>query len=84
MAIRIAVHGAGGRMGRRVVALGAQNPRLQIAAALEHPAHPDLGKDAGTLAGIEPIGVPLSDTWPDDLDAVIDFSSPAGCQAAID
>lgn len=73
---RIAIHGAAGRMGRRLIALGSLDPDLQIVAALEFPTHPDLGKDAGELAAVGKIGVPLSSTLMSDLDVVIDFSVP--------
>jgi len=74
--IRIAFHGAAGRMGQRLVALAAADPSLQIVAALEHAAHAKLGDDAGTLAGVGPIGVPLSTTLDVPCDVVIDFSLP--------
>ena len=32
---RIAINGAAGRMGRRLIALGSDDPELEIAAALE-------------------------------------------------
>ena len=59
--IRIAIHGAAGRMGQRLIALGYADPELAIAAALEASGHPRLGQDAGAIAGVGPIGVPLSD-----------------------
>lgn len=73
---RIAINGAAGRMGRRVVALGAADLELAIAAAIEYPEHPDLGKDAGTLAGVGHLGVPLASALNADVQAVIDFSVP--------
>ena len=47
-------------MGRRLVALAAADPRAAIVAAVESPGHPLLGQDAGMLAGIGPLGVPLA------------------------
>lgn len=75
---KIAVNGAGGRMGRRIVALLQADSQTEVAAALEAPGSPHLGKDAGDLAGIGSIGVPVSETLGDRVDAVIDFSTPAG------
>ena len=49
--IRIAIHGAAGRMGRRLVALAAADPQLALVAALESPGYPQLGEDAGSIAG---------------------------------
>lgn len=74
--MRVAIHGAAGRMGRRLVALGSIDPDLQIAAALEFATHPDLGKDAGELAGVGKLGVPLEASLPAGIQAVIDFSVP--------
>ena len=57
--MKLAIHGAAGRMGQRVTALAAKDPRFQIVAALESANHPLLGKDAGLIAGVGEIGVPL-------------------------
>ncbi len=46
-AIRLAIHGcAAGPHGKRLVALGSQDPVLQVMAAIEHAACPALGQDA--------------------------------------
>ncbi|MEX0702778.1 MAG: 4-hydroxy-tetrahydrodipicolinate reductase [Planctomycetales bacterium] len=79
--IRIAVNGAAGRMGRRIVALAHEDPALDIAAALEAPGSPHLGADAGELAGIGDIGVPVRAELGERVDAVIDFSTPEGAVA---
>lgn len=81
--IRIAIHGAAGRMGRRLVALGAEDPELQIVAAIEHAAHGHLGQDAGAVAGLAPIGVPLTTELAQPAQALIDFSIPEGAERAI-
>jgi 4-hydroxy-tetrahydrodipicolinate reductase len=81
--VKVAIHGAGGRMGRRLVALGSQDPNMTIAAAIENPAHPALGQDAGSVAGVAPLGIAVVAQWPKQIDAAIDFSSPEGCTAAI-
>ena len=47
-------------MGQRVTALASQDPRFKIVAALESANHPALGQDAGLIAGVGEIGVPLS------------------------
>ena len=83
MTVSLAIHGAAGRMGRRLVALGSQDSFFQIVAAIDGPSHPELGKDAGSLAGVQEIKVPLSSTWPQQVDVAIDFSVPAGCQSAV-
>ena len=47
--MRIAIHGAAGRMGQRLVALGAADKDLEIVAALEYSEHPQLGQDPSLL-----------------------------------
>jgi len=76
MPLKLGIHGAAGRMGQRLIALGSADPDFKIVAALEYPAHSKLGTDAGTLAGVGEIGVPLSADLPQDVDVVIDFSVP--------
>jgi len=48
MTIRIAIHGAAGRMGKRLIALGSADKELEIVAAFDASGHPQLGSDAGT------------------------------------
>ncbi len=62
--LRIVVTGAAGRMGRRVAALAAEDPRFQVAGLVDRAAAPGLkGPDAlpAALAG---------------ADVLIDFSTP--------
>jgi len=81
MSISVAIHGAAGRMGRRLVALGSADPELRIVAAIDSPTQPDLGKDAGTLAGGAPLGVSLVDSLGTVTpDVVIDFSVPVAAE----
>jgi 4-hydroxy-tetrahydrodipicolinate reductase len=81
--IRIAIHGAAGRMGRRLVALGAADPQLALVAALESLSHPQIGQDAGTVAGIAPLGLPLAAELTAKADALIDFSTPAAIDSVL-
>ena len=81
--IHVAINGAAGRMGQRLVALGHADPDLQITAALEAAGHPKLGADAGALAGIGPIGVQIADTLAGGAQVVIDFSTPQGTTAIV-
>jgi 4-hydroxy-tetrahydrodipicolinate reductase len=77
--LSVGINGASGRMGKRLIQLVVEDQELSLAAALEHAGHSHLGEDAGPLAGIAPVGVVLSDSFPDDLkmDVLIDFSLPA-------
>ena len=80
---RIAINGAAGRMGRRLVELGTLDPGLEVAAAIEYEKHLRLGEDIGIIAGIGPLDLPLSATLDVDVDVMIDFSLPAGTAAAL-
>lgn len=83
MSLKIGVNGAGGRMGRRVVALTMQDQELSLAAALEHSACPFLGQDAGELAGAGRASVPLCSSLEHAVDAIIDFSTPEGLHSVL-
>jgi len=82
--IRLAIHGATGRNGRRLIALGSADSEVKIVAAIARGSSEQLGQDAGSMAGIPPIGLAVTSQWPEHIDAVIDFSSPDGCEAAVD
>jgi 4-hydroxy-tetrahydrodipicolinate reductase len=79
--MRLAVVGANGRMGRAVVRL-AHARGVEIVCAV---GGGDLGRDAGELAGVGPIGTPvvggLTAIERARADVVIDFSMPAGTLA---
>ncbi len=81
--MKLAIHGAAGRMGQRVTALAFANPRFKIVAALESANHPLLGKDAGLIAGVGEIGVPIGVVGESDADVVIDFSVPDAAVAVV-
>ena len=73
---KLAIIGAAGRMGRRIVALAAESGRFDIVGALENEGHLEIGKDAGLVAGIERLNVPLGSSWPAGASIAIDFSLP--------
>jgi 4-hydroxy-tetrahydrodipicolinate reductase len=75
--LSLVVHGAAGRMGRRVVVLAAEDTDVQLIGGIESSSHPLLGTDIGSIAGIPPVGALLHSVWPDGAGAVIDFSLPA-------
>ncbi len=72
----LVIHGAAGRVGKRILALATEQKTFDIIGAIDHPAHPELGKDAGLLAGVGAIGVALTSQFPAKADVVIDFSLP--------
>jgi 4-hydroxy-tetrahydrodipicolinate reductase len=82
--IRIAIHGAAGRMGRRLVALASVDPELQVVAAIDAAGHPRLGEDAGTVAGVRPLAVLLSGKLDAAADVIVDFSTPQAVDGILD
>lgn len=76
--VKIAVNGAAGRMGIRILQLLREDPRTQIVAALDRAGHPATGRDIAELIGAPASGILLGDL-PEQLagvDTVIDFSAP--------
>jgi len=76
--IHVAISGAAGRMGRTLLRLVAESDDLELAAALEAPGHPSLGTSAATLAGAEGLTVSVTDSLPQTMDVLVDFSLPEG------
>ena len=75
--IRVLVTGATGKMGRRVIDLVHADPELELVGAVTHRTHTALGRDAGEVAGIGPIGVVLEHNCTRTLaqaHVIIDFS----------
>jgi 4-hydroxy-tetrahydrodipicolinate reductase len=56
----VVIAGAAGRMGSRLVALLQEERELRLVAALEAPGHAALQKDAGEVAGIGRLNVPIT------------------------
>ena len=81
--LRVGISGAAGRMGKRLIALAMQDADLELVAAIDANTHPQLGEDAGLLAGEATAGVPLSAGLDSAVDAIIDFSVPAGAERAV-
>ena len=74
--IRVGVNGAAGRMGRRIIGLLTEEKDCTLACALERRGHPDLGKDAGLLAGTGPLGVLIAENVSGNPNVLLDFSAP--------
>jgi len=70
--IKLTVCGAEGKMGSRILTLGQEDGDFEIAAALERPDHPDLGKEyAGGIRLTGDCGEAVSAG-----DVAISFTSP--------
>jgi 4-hydroxy-tetrahydrodipicolinate reductase len=79
--VKVIANGAAGRMGRMIVAGVCRDPEMELVGATEFPAHPDVGRDAGEVAGVGTIGVRISpDTDLPELfkkaDVAIEFTAP--------
>ena len=78
--MKIAVLGAGGRMGQALARVLADTPGCALAGGIEAKGSPYVGRDIGEVAGLEPIGIAITD---DPLpvfaavDGVLDFTTPA-------
>jgi 4-hydroxy-tetrahydrodipicolinate reductase len=77
---RIGIVGCAGRMGQMLVRVATATEGCLVAAGSERPGSPSIGKDIGALAGIEPLGIEVTDD-PKALfgpcHVVLEFSSPA-------
>jgi len=79
--IRIAVVGAGGRMGRQLIQAVQQSESACLGAALEREGSSLVGTDAGELAGLGNMDVKVGDSLEavkDRFDILIDFTRPEG------
>jgi 4-hydroxy-tetrahydrodipicolinate reductase len=77
--MRLAVMGAGGRMGRMLVQAIHSAPEARLAAALEREGPDLIGQDAGVLAGLGPLGVTITgdlSALAGQIDGLVDFTSP--------
>ncbi|HWU36582.1 MAG TPA: 4-hydroxy-tetrahydrodipicolinate reductase [Candidatus Acidoferrum sp.] len=74
------VAGASGRMGRRLIALLRERADFRVVGAIERTGHVNVGRDAGEVAGIGPLGVPIVDAVDKALpgaQVLLDFTAPA-------
>ncbi len=76
--MKVAVMGVAGRMGQELLRT-AHAAGCTIVAAVERQGSPLIGTDAGEVAGIKPIGVPVTSDPLDAIsrcDGILDFTSP--------
>jgi 4-hydroxy-tetrahydrodipicolinate reductase len=80
MTLGAAIPGCAGRMGRALVQAVVASDGLALSGAAEAPGSPALGQDAGSLAGLAPQGIAVTDDLAAALEGasgVIDFTVPA-------
>ncbi len=85
--VKIAVAGAGGRMGRNLVKATHNNEQATLTVASERQGSSLVGVDAGELCGIGALDVCVVDNLAsviDDFDIIIDFTAPAGTLANLE
>jgi 4-hydroxy-tetrahydrodipicolinate reductase len=77
--IKIAVTGAAGRMGGRIITAVKEAEGLELAGAVERTGHDLIGEDAGRVAGCGTLDVSIVDSLEEALqnaDVLIDFTFP--------
>lgn len=77
--MNVAIIGAAGRMGGRLIHAVLEADGLELTGAIERPDHPQIGQDAGLVAGAGELGVKISDDLAAtmaDADVLIDFTFP--------
>jgi 4-hydroxy-tetrahydrodipicolinate reductase len=77
--IRIAVAGAAGRMGGRIIQMIQNTEGFTLTGAFERPDHPLIGRDVGGIAGIGESGMELRKDISEAVegaDVLIDFTAP--------
>jgi 4-hydroxy-tetrahydrodipicolinate reductase len=77
--MKLVVVGAAGRMGQTLIRLIHETSGVELHAAVERDSSPFIGRDAGELSGLGPIGIEVtSDALAAFVhaDGVIDFTSP--------
>ncbi len=82
--LKVAIAGAGGKMGAANIRAIAASSGITVISAFDRAGAPAVGKDAGELAGIEALGVAITDDVAAALagaDAIIDFTAPANSVA---
>ncbi|MBI5762888.1 MAG: pyridoxal-phosphate dependent enzyme [Planctomycetes bacterium] len=82
--IQIALSGAAGRMGRRIIALAMEDASTKNVAATEPAGSPMLGQDTGQLAGVSPTGIKITPRVETDFDVFIDFSTASATREWLD
>ena len=82
--LRVAIAGAGGRMGGANIRAVTAAPGLVVVSAFDRPGSAAIGADAGANSGIAPLGIAITDNVEAALanaDAIIDFTAPAASVA---
>jgi 4-hydroxy-tetrahydrodipicolinate reductase len=77
--IKVIVCGGWGRMASKVAQLIYQDNELKLTGIVESPAHPNIGKDWGTIVGQGKTGIMVVDDLEaiiQDADQIVEFTNP--------
>lgn len=77
--VKAAVAGIGGRMGSRIAQILVETEGVELVGGVERPGHGVVGRDIGSVAGVQPCGITVDDAVESVLarcDVLIDFTAP--------
>lgn len=83
---RIGLYGAAGHMGKTMIRAICENTDFGLAGGCDKAGSPEIGEDLGTLAGLAPLGLPLTDVAAglcDASDVVVDYSAASATVALL-
>ena len=75
-AVRVAIVGAAGRMGRELCRAALETEGIELAGGTVEPGSPELGSDLGALCGAGPAGVEATEDPPEDAEVLVEFTTP--------
>ena len=82
--IKLAVAGAAGRMGRSIIQASQSNPHVELSLAFEQRGCAAVGSDAGEVAGVGRLDIPIGDDLSDTgFDVLIEFTNPQATLAHV-
>lgn len=79
-AIKVAIVGCAGRMGQMLLKLLINAPGVVVVGGTERRGSPAMGQDLGALAGVEPLGISVTEDASalfETADVVVDFTNPS-------
>lgn len=85
--VKLVISGIGGRVGKRIGLLASKDKAFEIVGALESRGNPCVGKDAGEIISIGPIGRKVEsdfDKIQRGCDVLIEFTTPAATMTHLD
>jgi 4-hydroxy-tetrahydrodipicolinate reductase len=83
---KIGLFGAAGNLGRTLIKAIHESDKCTLAGGCERSASPELGKDLGTLAGLPPLGLEVTDDVAavcKASDVIVDYSAASGTMSLI-